>query len=714
MANRVNDQLPSPSFLWGAFALLVGLILLQNFVLIAQEASISGGVTSSADVELCVNTPPTVNASSCAAMAFSGTQYNCSLSVSDAQQATFTYGVSRDSGSSVLDPLLVLSGGTLSFTPNATHVGNYTLRFSANDQSGCLYSSGETTLALTINASSGAPYLVQAIPDKQWGANTLLLAWDLDDYFADPDGDVLVYSGTGPTHISISISAGEVLLSPATNWCGSETVVFTATDPTNLSGTSNTVTLNVTCASSTSSSSSSSSSGGGSRGGSSGALYSNQQCYPSYSCYDWSSCQLTRLVEPYQNSTRILTITSVYGKRDYLIDPNATTNPDAYYEGFQYRECVDTRQCSNERRRAHVRVCTYVPSCSDGIQNQGETGLDCGGPCRPCGTCDDGVQNGLESGIDCGGPLCAACGTCSDRVMNNDELGVDCGGESCPRCPSCFDEVQNQDETGVDCGGLFCTACAQEQLPAAGGFPWLTGLLLGLVFLVLLVIFAAALKRRLASWLFAFMLKHARRNRVILISSNLKEEIIERLARLEAVVDTQPILKSQEELARIIRDYFKAALAIDFEFTNEELVVALKENKLNPLLSRIMQQFFIRINELEFSGVKVSSLVLRALVQETRELVYQTAVLTVDDLKAREEDLELRDIPTALPGMDRAYLLLSQVHLCLQFRKLEIGGALYLVLHEWYQHASPAEQHAIHADFARVYDEYMLATSRKL
>jgi hypothetical protein len=34
-----------------------------------------------------------------------------------------------------------------------------------------------------------------------------------------------------------------------------------------------------------------------------------------------------------------------------------------------------------------------IPSCSDGIQNQGETGVDCGGPCGPCGlTIDNGNQ----------------------------------------------------------------------------------------------------------------------------------------------------------------------------------------------------------------------------------------------------------------------------------------------------------------------------------
>jgi hypothetical protein len=48
------------------------------------------------------------------------------------------------------------------------------------------------------------------------------------------------------------------------------------------------------------------------------------------------------------------------------------------------------------------------PTCSDGVQNQGETGVDCGGPCPACPTCNDGVQNQGETGIDCGGP-CPAC-----------------------------------------------------------------------------------------------------------------------------------------------------------------------------------------------------------------------------------------------------------------------------------------------------------------
>jgi len=58
---------------------------------------------------------------------------------------------------------------------------------------------------------------------------------------------------------------------------------------------------------------------------------------------------------------------------------------------------------------------TPAATCSDGIQNQGETEVDCGGPnCQPCtvaATCSDGIQNGDEEGIDCGGSSCAPCTT---------------------------------------------------------------------------------------------------------------------------------------------------------------------------------------------------------------------------------------------------------------------------------------------------------------
>ncbi|TXD42684.1 hypothetical protein FRC96_03185 [Lujinxingia vulgaris] len=126
------------------------------------------------------------------------------------------------------------------------------------------------------------------------------------------------------------------------------------------------------------------------------------------------------------------------------------------------------------------RVC-LVPSCEDTVQNGGEEGVDCGGPCdQSCEdepvepTCDDGVQNGDEEGEDCGGSCEQVCEddpvepTCEDEIQNGGEEGVDCGGPCEEACaaPTCEDEIQNGGEEGVDCGGPCEEACV---IPATCG-----------------------------------------------------------------------------------------------------------------------------------------------------------------------------------------------------------------------------------------------------
>ena len=48
-------------------------------------------------------------------------------------------------------------------------------------------------------------------------------------------------------------------------------------------------------------------------------------------------------------------------------------------------------------------------TCTDGIQNQDETSVDCGGVCGACQSCTDGIKNGTETGVDCGGASCSTC-----------------------------------------------------------------------------------------------------------------------------------------------------------------------------------------------------------------------------------------------------------------------------------------------------------------
>lgn len=71
-------------------------------------------------------------------------------------------------------------------------------------------------------------------------------------------------------------------------------------------------------------------------------------------------------------------------------------------------------------------------------------------------TCSDGIQNQDETGVDCGGTFCIPC-HCTNGVMDAGlgEIAVDYGGP----CGDCTDGIQNGPETGVDCGGPFCIPC---------------------------------------------------------------------------------------------------------------------------------------------------------------------------------------------------------------------------------------------------------------
>ncbi|MEZ5045217.1 MAG: M43 family zinc metalloprotease [Saprospiraceae bacterium] len=94
-----------------------------------------------------------------------------------------------------------------------------------------------------------------------------------------------------------------------------------------------------------------------------------------------------------------------------------------------------------------------------------ESTIFCASEAGTTPTCTDGIQNGQETGVDCGGPDCPTCPTeptCSDGIQNGQETGVDCGGPDCPSCPTeptCSDGIQNGQETGIDCGGPDCPAC---------------------------------------------------------------------------------------------------------------------------------------------------------------------------------------------------------------------------------------------------------------
>ncbi|RLJ03762.1 MAG: hypothetical protein DRP08_03045, partial [Candidatus Aenigmatarchaeota archaeon] len=119
------------------------------------------------------------------------------------------------------------------------------------------------------------------------------------------------------------------------------------------------------------------------------------------------------------------------------------------------------------------------PSCTNGIKDQDESDVDCGGICGAncadgkqcnsnddcasghceagiCVSCNDGIKNNNETDVDCGGPYCSACAD-----GKNCSVDSDCVSGSCEngKCVSCFDGIQNQGEDWIDCGGP-CPPCA--------------------------------------------------------------------------------------------------------------------------------------------------------------------------------------------------------------------------------------------------------------
>ncbi len=137
-------------------------------------------------------------------------------------------------------------------------------------------------------------------------------------------------------------------------------------------------------------------------------------------------------------------------------------------------------------------VCAAA-TCMDGIKNDQESDIDCGGAiCTPCA---DGQACGAGSDCaskSCDGTLCLA-PTCADTITNGAETDTDCGGQSCGKCdngeaclfgsdclsgvcenlvcavPTCSDGVKNGSETDTDCGGMCPANCTPGNKCAGNG-----------------------------------------------------------------------------------------------------------------------------------------------------------------------------------------------------------------------------------------------------
>jgi hypothetical protein len=101
--------------------------------------------------------------------------------------------------------------------------------------------------------------------------------------------------------------------------------------------------------------------------------------------------------------------------------------------------CNAGKKCNSDAD-CKSQVCTggkcQLPNCNDNEQNDGETDIDCGIACDdPTKLCGNG--DGCLTGDDCESHVCwsgkCLAPTCTDGVQNDKETGVDCGG-ACSGC----------------------------------------------------------------------------------------------------------------------------------------------------------------------------------------------------------------------------------------------------------------------------------------
>ena len=144
-------------------------------------------------------------------------------------------------------------------------------------------------------------------------------------------------------------------------------------------------------------------SGGGGGGGSVGMA-----CEETWFCEDWQPCQ---------NLEKTLEAGVISGE-DYRAVKSDCDEQGLGEEncGIKTRSCTDNNSCGTEYLKPkEIDYCVFIknPGCNDGVKNchngSCEFLVDCGGPCDPCPTCSDGIQNQGELGVDCGGPCPQDC-----------------------------------------------------------------------------------------------------------------------------------------------------------------------------------------------------------------------------------------------------------------------------------------------------------------
>ncbi len=186
----------------------------------------------------------------------------------------------------------------------------------------------------------------------------------------------------------------------------------------------------------------------------------------------------------------VLNWTTSFLNNEFVVATNANgtslnlANGNRYFFRVKAQNIVGLVSNITESDGVTIDTSLKPLNCSNGVKDERETDVDCGGR---CGFCDLGKKCSIN--IDCKINFCnnGICSSpkCDDSAKNSDESDVDCGG-SCKRCQnskacnanndcesgfcsfgfckpqeSCLDGKLTAGETDVDCGGHCPVKCPE-------------------------------------------------------------------------------------------------------------------------------------------------------------------------------------------------------------------------------------------------------------
>uniref|UniRef100_UPI0038F7B91E tandem-95 repeat protein n=6 Tax=Vibrio parahaemolyticus TaxID=670 RepID=UPI0038F7B91E len=119
--------------------------------------------------------------------------------------------------------------GKLVFTPAKNFHGDAEITYTVSD--GAL--TGQATVKVTVNAVNDTPVVESNIADQALAEDFTPYTIDLNTAFSDVDNvdGELTFSVSGNSNIQVAIVNGVATITPTADWNGSETLTFTATDP---------------------------------------------------------------------------------------------------------------------------------------------------------------------------------------------------------------------------------------------------------------------------------------------------------------------------------------------------------------------------------------------------------------------------------------------------------------------------------------------------